>query len=119
MNVIVGTFNSLINHIIEEIKNCENLEELKVYDNIIDHLVIFNLLNEVFFHKLNEAEDEYNLIKREVKVLTDNIKKLKINLEKASTEENNKKEILDIKRRLNAFQNSGIQQDVIYETINL
>jgi len=58
-------------------------------------------------------------LKREIKVLSDIVKKLKLNLGKNLDEEKNKKDILDIKRRLSAFRNSGLGEDVTYETINL
>lgn len=97
----------------------DNSELMKIYENIIGHFTIFGLLNEVYLHKANQAEEEYNTLKREIKALTDIVKKLKTALEKSLSEESSKKDLADVKRKINAFRNYGLQQDVIYETINL
>lgn len=121
LKYIVKTLKDSINDILEEgkILNPENSDLLTIYENIISHLTIFSLLNEVYLHKSNQAEEDYNYLKREIKTLTDIIKKQKTNLEKISAEESKKKELSDIKRKINAFRSTGLQQDIIYETINL
>jgi len=86
---------------------------------MIEQLIIFNLLNEVYLHKQGQSEDDYTQLKKDIKILSDTIKKIKTNLEKNLAEENNKKDLLDIKKRFNAYRNSGLGEDVVYETINL
>lgn len=86
---------------------------------MINHFSIFGLLNEVYLHKVNQAEEDYNALKREIRSLSDVVKKLRTAVEKSLAEESNKKELNEIKRKINAFRNCGLQQDVIYETINL
>jgi len=113
--------NNIINDIIEEVKNssAENSQLMKFYENMISHFTIFSLLNEVYLHKANQPEESYETLKGEIKALSDVVKKLRTALEKTIAEESNKKELGDIKRKINTFRNSGLQQDVIYETINL
>ncbi len=91
---------------------------MKIYDNIIGHFTIFALLNEVYLHKSNESEEKYEALKCEIKALSDVVKKLRTAMEKTLKEESNRKELGEIKRKINEFRNSGLQ-DVIYETINL
>ena len=115
----VSLLNHLISVLVEEIQGTDKSELIKIYENMLGHFTIFALLNEVYLHKANQAEEDYNTLKREIKFTSDTVKKAKTVLEKSVAEESNKRELADVKRKINAFRAHGTGEDVIYETINL
>jgi hypothetical protein len=120
---IVNSLTMIINYIIYHIKNYNSDKNLNsginIYENISEHLNIFNLLNEVYYHKYNNLEADYTSLKREIKVLADIIKQVNNSLVKSKNQELKLNEFDDIRKRLDAFRNINEKDDLIYETINL
>lgn len=114
----------LINFILDHIKNSnpdiqDNEYLFTIHQNILEHLNILNLINEIFFYKHNNQENEYTLLKIEIKVMVDAILHIQSGLKISKKDEKQNAEFEDLKRRLDKYKNLSASEDVIFETINL
>ena len=99
-------------NILVNMKNLSDENESKdKYLNIVDHLKIFNLLNEIFYYKRNNNENEYVSLNTEIKDLIEQVNN--------NFSQNKNYNFSDLKRKLDVFRNNSSQDDVVYQTVQL
>jgi len=118
-NLLNINLNTLIDKIKSNDNNNNNEKVLNLLQNIWEHLKVFNLLNDIYFHKFGNKEKDYNNLKTELKFIFDNIERNIKSYSDKKTENLLKEEFTLMQKKLNSFKNASSFEDVVYESINL
>lgn len=114
--------NNLTENFKENLAKNGDINEEKIlcfFINFGEHLKAFNLLNDIYFHKFGNKEKDYNSLRTELKLISDNIERnIKLHKDK-EIESSMKGDFTLMQRKLNTFRNVSSFEDVVYESINL